>query len=158
MQRFILAGVIALVIQAADAKPPAEPAPPKFAAVAHAATICTDKGAFGRLFPRGGYGHVDTTADDDWAPFEKLSIAAGEITAVAPFRGAGDSRETDEALAEKFRKALDKAVEAKHHFAKREAHHTGVAFHAGKEPGHGLTLEIRQEDDHVVATCLEPGD
>ena len=149
-----MACAIALVFQAAEAKPPA---PPQLPAVAHAATICTDKGAFGRAFGRD-YGHVDTTVDDDWAPFEKLSIGAGEIIAIASFHGAGDSREADEALAEKFLKALDKAVETNHHFPHREAHRTGVAFHAGKEPGRGLTFALRQEDDQIVATCSEPED
>ena len=155
MQRLLMASAIVLALQAADAKPPiAEPASP---AITHAATICTDKGAFGRAFGRG-YGHVDTTAADEWAPFAKLSIAAGEITAIASFHGTGDSREADEALAKKFLNALDKAVEAKHHFAHREAHGTGVAFRTGKEPGSGLTFALRQEDDQIIATCIEPGD
>jgi len=155
MQRLLMAGAIAVTLQAAAAKPPA--AEPPSPAIAHAAEICTATGAFGRAFGRG-YGHVDTTVDDDWAPFAKLSIGAGEVTAIASFDGAGDSREADEALAKKFLKALDKAVESKHHFAHREAHSSGVAFHAGKEPGKGLTLEVRGQDDQVVATCIAPRD
>jgi hypothetical protein len=155
MHRILVAGAIALVAQAAAAKPPALP---KFEAVAQAAKICTAKGAFGRLFPRAGYGHVDTTAGDDWAPFAKLTLAEGEITAIASFRGTGDSREADEAAAKEFLQALDKAVQAKHHFAHREAHRSGAAFRGGKEPGNGLTFEVRQEDDHIIATCIEPGD
>jgi len=158
MQRIFVACAIALVVQAAGAKPPAEPASPKFAAVAHAATICTDKGAFGRVFPHGGYGHVDTTVTDEWAPFAKLTLTAGDITAVASFDGASDSREEDEAAAKKFLTALDKAIEAKHHFAHREAHHSGVTFGSGKEASNGLRFEVRQEDDHIIATCLAPGD
>jgi hypothetical protein len=157
MHRILIACAIALVFQAAAAKPSAEPRQPQAEAVKHAGLICTDKGAFGRPFGRG-YGYVDTTVDDDWTPFAKLTLGAGEITAIASFHGAGDSREDDEAAAKKFLKALDKAIQAKHHFPHREAHRTGAAFRSGKEPGKGLMFEVRQEDDQIIATCIEPGD
>jgi len=100
-----------------------------------------------------GDGHVDATASDDWAPFEKLTIEAGAFAAVAPFRGSGDTLEDDVAHAEHFLKALDKAVTAKGHFKHRETSGNAVRFTSGKEAGSGVTLQLRQEEDQIVAIC-----
>ena len=145
MRLIVIALAIALTGSAAAKEPVTE-------AVQHAGDICKATGGFGRVFSRG-YGHVDATAGDDWAPFGKLTIAAGEITSEASFRGAGDSAEDDAARAEKFFKALDKAVTAKKRFAHRETNGNAVRFSSGKEPGSGVVLELRQDGDAIVATC-----
>ncbi len=152
--RIFLSLAVAIAFQAADARAPkpATPKEPVAAAVEHAGDICKATGGFGRGFGRG-YGHVDATADDDWAPFEKLTIAAGEIAAVAPFRGSGDTLEDDAAHAEHFLKALDKAVTAKAHFKHREASGNAVRFSPGKDAGAGVTLQLRQEEDQIIAIC-----
>jgi hypothetical protein len=152
--RILLSLVVAIAFQAADAKTPkpAVPKEPVAEAVKHAGDICKATGGFGRVFGRG-YGHVDATADDDWAPFEKLTIETGAIAAVAPFRGSGDTLEDDVAHAEHFLKALDKAVTAKGHFKHREASGNAVRFSSGKDAGSGITLQFRQEQDQIVANC-----
>lgn len=152
--RILLCVVMAIALQAADAKTPKSAAPkePVAAVVKHAGDICTATGGFGRVFGRGD-GHVDTTASDDWAPFEKLTIQAGDITAVAPFRGTGDTLEDDVAHAARFFHALDKAVTAKGHFKHRETSGNAVRFSSSKEPQSGVTLAFRQEQDQIVAMC-----
>jgi hypothetical protein len=152
--RILLSLVVAMALQAADAKTPkpAVPKEPVAEAVEHAGDICKATGGFGRVFGRGP-GHVDATAADDWAPFEKLTIETGTITAVAPFRGSGETLEDDVAHAERFLKALDKAVTAKQHFKHREASGNAVRFTSGKEAGSGVTLQLRQEEDQIVAIC-----
>jgi hypothetical protein len=152
--RMLLSLVVAIALQAADAKTP-EPAVPKepvAEAVKHVSDICKATGGLGRVFGRG-YGHVDTTAGDDWAPFEKLTIATGEITAVASFRGSGDTLEDDVAHAERFFHALDKAVTAKGPFKHRDTSGNAVRFSSGKQAGSGVTLEFHQEQDQIIATC-----
>ena len=152
--RILLCLVVVMAFQAAAAKTPkpAVPKEPVTEAVKHAGDICKVTGGFGRVFGRGD-GHVDATAADDWAPFEKLTIETGAITAVAPFRGSGDTLEDDVAHAERFLKALDKAVTAKGHFKHREASGNNVRFGSGKEAGSGVTLQLHQEEDQIVAVC-----
>lgn len=155
--RILLAGIVLVALQGADAKTPAVPKEPPAAAVSHADKICTASGGFGRRFGRG-YGHVDATAGDDWAPFAKLTVEGGHISAEASFHGARDSEEDDAAAAEHFFKALDHAVEAKHKFAHREASGGGsIVFHTAKEQGTGLVFEISLRGDTVVAACSDLG-
>lgn len=153
MLRVLLGITLAISCTAAGAKPPPKilPAPPD-PAVAHADDICTDAGGFGRSFGRG-YGHVDTTADEEWAPFTKLVITGREIRATVSFRGHGDSREADEALAQTLAKALDKAVTEKGHFPHRQASGGRFFFNTSKEPGTGLSFEIHLMEDRVLAVC-----
>ena len=139
----------------AIAKPP-EPA------IAHTANICTPDGAFGRPFADASYGQVDSIADDEWAPFRRLTIGATRgggtiISAEASFHDAGDSRAEDVALAQRFFKALDKAITAKHRFPHRETQGNGVTFHTSNEPDSGLVFDIHQEQDRVVADCVDLG-
>lgn len=151
MHKFALALALALTLPAA-AKPaaaPKEPTPPVFA---HAADLCKATGGFGRVFGRG-YGQVDTTASEEWAPFERLSIGSGEIAAEASFRGATDTLEGDVAQAEKFLKKLDAAIRAKAKLPHRETSGNAMRYSSGKEPGTGVTLEIHQEQDAIVALC-----
>jgi hypothetical protein len=152
MRTIIFATAIVIGLTAASAKPPAAPKEPEPAVLKHAGDICKTTGGFGRVFGRG-YGHVDATASEDWAPFEKLSIEAGAITAEASFRGLGDSLEDEAVLAEKFFKKLDHAIEAKKHFPHREKSGNAIRYSNGKEPGTGIVLELRQEADVIVALC-----
>jgi hypothetical protein len=148
MLRIVMVAVIAVPLAAAAAHGAKHQAAPEAAfpkdAIEHAAKLCTDDGAFGRAFAGSAYGQVDTTAEAEWAPFEKLTIAGNEITAVASF--------DDAALARRYLKALEKAVEGKKHFKHRETHGSGMVFGSGKDAG--TTLELRQDGDHVVALCL----
>lgn len=156
MLRILIAAAIAapLVAAASIAKDEKPAKPP---AVIHAAKACTADGAFGRDFAESnGYGHLDSTADDGWAPFEHLTIAGREITAEASFRGTGTSDEEDRALAGKFRKAFEKAVEDKGKFPEHETHGDGMALHGRKDGG--LVFTIWQEDDRVLAKCMDQGD
>lgn len=152
MCRILFALIIAASVASADAKPAKPEAAPEAAAITHAGDICKATGGFGRVFGRG-YGHVDTTADDEWAPFERLTIEAGRITAEASFNGSGDSLENDVANAEKFLKALDHAVTAKGHFPHRDASGNTIRFANGKQAGSGVTLVLRQEQELIVALC-----
>jgi hypothetical protein len=159
MLRVFLAAMIALPIVASRAEAP-KPDPK---AVAHVAKACTKDGAFGRPFGEAGYGHVDAIADDEWAPFRRLTIGAARgdgmiISAEASFHDAGDSREDDIALARVFFKALDKAITAKHRFPHREANGNGVTFHTSKEPDAGLVFDIHREADRVIADCVDLGE
>ncbi len=131
---------------------------PKFPAVTHAAKACTPDGAFGRDFTREGYGHIDSTADEDWAPFEHLTIAGKEITVEASFHDAGTGDEGDVALARKFRKAFEKAIEDDGKFPEHEKHGDGIEFRTKKDPDRGLVFQIRQNEDRVIATCIDLGD
>lgn len=151
---------IALPLAAADAaktkqahepKPPKEKAEETYPAVSHAGEACTADGAFGRKFLRDRNGTTDTTVDEDWAPFTKLSIRYNEITAEADFRGSGDSQDEDEAAAKKFLKAFEKA---EHHFAHHTAHTNGSEFHDKEHGESGMSLMIRQDEEHVVARCV----
>jgi hypothetical protein len=151
MQKIIIALAIALALPA-TAKPAAVPKDPPPAVLAHAADICKATGGFGRVFGRG-YGQVDATASEDWAPFEQLSIGAGEIVAQASFHGAADTLEGDVAKAEAFLKSLDKAVTAKAKFPHRETSGNRYRYSGGKEPGTGVTLELNQDREIVVAIC-----
>jgi hypothetical protein len=155
MPRIVSAALIVFFVPCAMAKSP-EPA-----AVAHAAKACTKDGAFGRSFGDAGYGHVDSIADDEWAPFRRLTIRetgrGTVIRAEASFRDAGDSRGDDIALAQRFFKAFDKAIAAKHRFAHREANGNGVTFHTGNEPDTGLVFDIHREADRVIADCIDLG-
>jgi hypothetical protein len=156
MPRILFAAIV-FFMPCALAKSP-EPA---HAAVAHLAKACTRDGAFGRLFGDGGYGHVDTIADDEWAPFRRLTIRATGggmvIGAEASFHNEGDSRGDDIALAQRFFKALDKAITVRHRFPHREASGNGVTFHTSNEPDAGLVFDIRREADRVIADCVDLG-
>lgn len=159
MLRFLVAAALALPITASHAEAPK----PASKAVAHAAKACTKDGAFGRRFGDAGYGHVDAIADDEWAPFRRLTIHAARdggmvISAEASFHDAGDSRAEDIALAQRFFNALDKAITAKHRFPHREANGNGVTFHTSKEPDTGLVFDIRRESDRVIADCVDLGE
>lgn len=158
MLRIFLAATIALPIAASHAE--SAVLSPKV--IAHVAKVCTKNGGFGRPFGDGGYGHVDAIADDDWAPFRRLTIAAAReggmvISAEASFHDAGVSREDDIALAQHFLQALDKAVTAKHDFPHREVQGDGVAFHTSKEPDTGLVFDIHRQGDRVIADCVDLG-
>lgn len=159
LRLFLMAGLI-MPLTAAAAKPAKSEAPkePPPAAIAHAEKICTASSAFGRPFTRQAFGHIDAVADEDWAPFEKLTLQPGETLAVASFRGAGDSIEEDEARATKFWKALEKAVIAEGKFPHHDKHDTGAAFRTGKEPGQGRLFDIRQNGDLVEAVCVRSTD
>jgi hypothetical protein len=152
MRKILFGLMIAAALPAAMAKPAAEANEPATPVIAHVGDICKATGGFGRVFGRG-YGHVDASASDDWAPFGKLAIEAGAITAEASFRGAGDSLENDVALAEKFLKKLDHAVKAEKHFLHRETNGNAIRFSSGKEAGDGVVLELHQEQDVIVAIC-----
>jgi hypothetical protein len=154
MRTIVFATAIAIAVTAASAKPPAAPKQPEPAVIKHAGDICKPIGGFGRVFGRG-YGHVDATASDDWAPFERLSIESGAITAEASFRGAGDSIEDDAALAEKFLKKLAHAIEAKGKFKHRETRGDARRYSTGKEEGTGIVLELHQEQELIVAACSQ---
>jgi hypothetical protein len=154
MRTIHLGLMLAMALAAAAAKPAAAPKEPEPAVLKHIGDICKPAGGFGRVFGRG-YGHVDATAGDDWAPFEKLSIEEGAITAEATFRGLGDSLEDEVALAGKFLKKLDHAIEAKHTFKHRETGGNAVRFSSGKEPGTGMVLELHQDREIVVAMCSQ---
>lgn len=156
MLRILIATALMLTF-AANAKPESSHKA-KFPAVAHAAEACTPDGAFGRDFTRDRYGHLDSTVDDDWAPFEHLTIAGREITAEASFHDAGTSAENDEALAKKFRKAFAKAVEEKAGFPEHEKHGDGVEFRSKKDSDRGLMFQIWQDQDRVTAKCTDLGD
>lgn len=147
---FVLA--IALPFAASAKTPKSEPKEPPAAAISHAGEICKTTGGFGRVFGRG-YGHVDAMASEDWAPFEKLAIEPGRITAEASFRGVTDTLEGDVVAAEKFLKSLDHAVEGKHHFKHRETSGGAVRFSSGQEGGSGVVLMIEQEQDLIRAVC-----
>ena len=158
MLRLLIAAAVAAPLAAnAAAKTDSEHKAPKPPAVAHAAKACTLEGAFGRDFA-DGYGHIDSTADDDWAPFEHLTIAGHEITATASFRGAGSGDWQDAALAGKFRKAFETAVAEKGKFPEHEKHGDGVEYRSRKDPDRGLVLQIWQEDDRIIAKCIDRGD
>jgi hypothetical protein len=154
MMRKILPVLVLAGFLPAAAKPATAPKEPEPAVLKHTGDICKPIGGFGRVFGRG-YGHVDAMAGDDWAPFEKLSIEEGAITAEASFRGFGDTLEDDVALAEKFLKKLDHAIEAKHTFKHRETSGNAVRFSSGKEPGTGMLFELHQDREAVVAICSE---
>lgn len=156
MLRILIATTLALTF-AASAKPETEHKP-KVPAVAHAAKACTPDGAFGREFTRDRYGHLDSTVDDDWAPFEHLTIAGGEITAEASFHDAGASAEDDMALAKKFRKAFQKAVEDKAEFPEHEKHGDGIEFRSKKDSDRGLVFQLWQDQDRIIAKCIDQGD
>lgn len=151
MQKIIIALAIALALPAA-AKPAATPKDPAPAVLAHADELCKTTGAFGRVFGKG-FGQVDTTAAEEWAPFEQLSIGAGEIVAQASFHGVTDTLEADVAKAEKFIKALDTAIKAKAKFPHRDTSGNNFRYSSGKEPGTGVTLQLHQEQDVIVAIC-----
>ncbi len=153
MRTIVLGLMLAMALPAA-AKPPATPKEPEPAVLKHAGDICKPIGGFGRVFGRG-YGHVDAMAGDDWAPFERLSIEEGAITAEATFRGAGDSIEDDAALAEKFLKKLDHAIEAKGKFKHHETRGNARRYSTGKEEGTGIVLELHQEQELIVAVCSQ---
>lgn len=148
MRTLVLALMIAVV--SADAKPAKPDAAPEPAAIAHAGDICKTTGGFGRVFGRG-YGHVDATASEEWAPFERLTIEAGHITAEASFNGTGDSLEADVANAAKFLKRLDHAVKGR--FPHREVSGAAFRYSDGKEAGSGVVLILRQERELIVAQC-----
>jgi hypothetical protein len=156
MSKILLVVLMALPLAAADAKPAKsaaqEPKEPPAAALAHAGDICKTTGGFGRVFGRG-YGHVDATASDEWAPFERLTIEPGRITAEASFSGATDNLEGDVEKADRFLKALDRAIAAKHHFPHRETSGAAVRFSAGKDKGSGTTLILEREQDQIRAVC-----
>src|SRR5690242_18029141 len=143
MLRILIATALALTFAAA-AKPESDHKA-KFPAVTHAAKACTPEGAFGRDFTREGYGHVDSTADDDWAPFEHLTITGKEITAEASFHDTGASFGDDVARAGKFRKAFEKAIEDDGKFPEHEKHGDGIELRTKKDPDRGLILQIRQD-------------
>jgi hypothetical protein len=150
MRALVPALLIAAAIASADAKPAKPDAAPEPAAIKHTDAICKTTGGFGRVFGRGN-GHVDTTASDDWAPFEKLTIEQYNIVAEASFRGTTDTLEGDVAIAEKFFKTLSKAIAAKGHFKRHDSRGNGVVFENGKEAG--PMLELSQEQDRIIATC-----
>lgn len=128
-------------------------AAPQTPAIRHAAEMCKPEGGFGREFAGSAYGHADTTADAEWAPFERLTIAGNAITAVADFHGRHDTRAEDVAAAQHFLKELEKAVADTHRFPHRQG---GVFRTAGGQNG-GLVLELRLDGDHVVARCINLG-
>jgi hypothetical protein len=126
---------------------------PDYEAVAKAAEICSAHGAFGRSFARTG--SIDATADEDWAPFRKLTLSPNEIHAEASFHGIGGTLEEDIALATDFRLALDKALTAKHVFKARQAHNNGAAFQSSKESASGMSFLLRQEQEVIVGDCID---
>ena len=153
MDKILLALLIAVPLAAAEAKTTKpEPKEPPAAAIEHAGDICKATGGFGRVFGRG-YGHVDAVANEDWAPFEKLTIEPGRITAEASFAGATETLEGDVEKAAKFLKALDHAIEAKHHFPHRETSGAAKRYSDGAEKGSGVTLVLEQEQDQIRAVC-----
>ncbi len=152
--RILLAAAIILPVAVADAKTPARVPKPHYEAVANAGAICSATGAFGRAFARSG--RIDATAEEDWAPFTRLTIGRNEIRAEASFHGAGETLDDDIARAADFRRALDKALTGRHVFQQRQAHGNGVEFLSGKDPGAGLSFLIRQDEDRIVAGCVDP--
>jgi hypothetical protein len=124
---------------------------PAYAAIDRAEDICTADGAFGRPFSHQFDGHIDTTADDEWAPFVRLTISYREIRAVADFRGSGDSQSDDEAAARKFLKAFEKA---EHHFAHHSGHSNGSEYHSSDKPESGYSFYLRQDGERILARCL----
>ena len=155
--RFILAAAIfvsvTLPIGAKTHVPaPKSAAPTEYEAVQQAADICSAKGAFGRSFARTG--RIDTTVDEAWAPFAKLSLTANEIRAEASFHGSGETLEEDMAQAEDFRHALEKAITAKHVFPHSKKQGKAMVFSA-KEDGSGLSFVLERDEDHVIAACID---
>jgi hypothetical protein len=151
MRKIFIALMLVTLTASASAKAP-KPKEPAAPAITHAGDICKTIGGFGRVFGRG-YGHVDALAGEDWAPFEKLAIEPGRITAEASFRGVTDTLEGDVEAAEKFLKSLDRAVQAKHHFKHRETSGGAVRFSSGKDVGSGVVLMLEQEQDLIRAVC-----
>lgn len=154
MNKTPLLFAVALLLPASPALSASKPE----AVLAKAAQLCTTHGAFGRDFSDTGYGHVDAIADDEWAPFRRLVIDSGRITAEASFHDAGNSREDDITLAQRFFKVLDKAVKTEDRFPHRDANGNGVTFHTSKEPDSGLVFDIRRDGDRVMAACVALGD
>jgi len=155
--RFALALLLVPVLLAAPAtakgkaKKAAE-TPPDFPAVSLADTACTPDGAFGHRFARSG--HIDATAGEEWAPFERLMADGAQIRVEASFTGSRDGPDNDIARAKKFLHAFEKAV-GKKDFPERKTHNNGTEFHSDKDAGSGLSLLIRQDDDRVTATCID---
>lgn len=111
-------------------------------------TLCDSEGGFGRRFLRQRSGETQATAEEDWAPFTRLTIGYREIRAEASFRGAGESQEDDEAAATKFRKAFEKSD---HGFARHKAHSNGTEYESDDKAG--VSFLIRQDQEHVTAIC-----
>lgn len=129
-------------------------------AIKHVEDICTPEGGFGRHFAEAGYGHVDSVADEEWAPFRHLTIStqsAYRIAAEASF-DAAHTQDENVAIARRFFHALDKAVAAKQRFPHRDAHDGGITFSTGEQPDTGLLFDIRQDGTHVLADCVKMSD
>ncbi len=156
MRLILVAAIVVSVTLPISAKThlPAPPsaAPAEYEAIKQAAGICSAKGAFGRGFARSG--SIDTTADEEWAPFTKLSLGQNAIRAEASFHGSGESQEEDVAQAEDFRQALEKALIAKHVFAHSKKQGKTMAFGAN-EDGSGLSFILGRDEDHVIAECID---
>ncbi|MDR3526527.1 MAG: hypothetical protein P4L57_04540 [Rhizomicrobium sp.] len=131
---------------------PSSAAPAEYEALKQAAEMCSAKGAFGRSFARSG--RVDTTADEEWAPFTKLSLTSAAIRAEASFHGSGETLAEDIEQAEDFRQALEKAITAKHLFAHSKKQGKAMVYSAN-EDGSGLSFVLDLEEDHVIALCSE---